>query len=89
MAMCLLQKCEQNLQIAINVFLENSSSCAESTISSNSCMLMDVDDAQNVNASSCPVVNTSSQCWDMESDEVTSNSGKSKHKPEAECIKAT
>ncbi len=77
MAACLLQKCEQNLQIAVNVFLENSSSCTESTVSSNSCTAMEVDDSQDVDASQGPLVMTSSQCCNMESDIVPNNCGKS------------
>lgn len=66
MAVCLLQKCEQNLQMAVNIYLENSSSSAESTGSSNSCMSMDVDDPPRISGAQIPVIETSSQCCNME-----------------------
>ncbi|CAB4029622.1 E3 ubiquitin- ligase UBR3-like, partial [Paramuricea clavata] len=66
-AVCLLQKYEQNLQIAVNIYLENCSSCSE--VSSISCMPMDVDDAQGI--AQAPVVKMSSHCCNMESE--TSN----------------
>lgn len=69
-AVCLLQKYEQNLQIAVNIYLENCSSCSE--VSSISCMPMDVDDVQGI--AQGPVVKTSSHCCNMESE--TSNCGK-------------
>jgi hypothetical protein len=78
MAVCLLQKCEQNLQVAVNIFLENLSSCNEGSTPSNPCVSMDVDDVQNIAASPCPVVKTPSQCCDMESDAVTINGGTGK-----------
>ena len=75
--MCLLQKCEQNLQIAVNMYLENPSSCTDSTQYSNSCMSMEVDDVEDIDSSpQVPVIKTSSQCCNLEGETVASTSGK-------------
>lgn len=89
LAVCLLQKCDDNLQIAVNMFLENYPSSAENTVSSDSCISMEVDDAQtNVgdmdiihsvlrinNSLQAPVVMMSSQCCKMDGEEVANNCG--------------
>ena len=80
LAVCFLQKYEQNLEIAVNIFLENSSSYTESTVSSSSCMAMDVDEAQGIDDVQGPVIKISPHICSMESDLEGSNCGKLRYR---------
>lgn len=64
--------------MAVNIYLENSSSTTESPGSSNSCISMEVDEPQRINRAQVPLIETSSHCCNMEIETAASDcAGKS------------